>query len=220
MKTYPYSAPIIMNDQIFLQYGGYTGTTLDAQRQAAYLIAEKQVTRYIDTPLLPTVFVDEENYFGGRGYLTTDYGYVSELLWVKVLDHNDVVLKQVSGTWSWAAIREDTFGYLYVQDCLFHWGYSLLQPYKFQFSYEAGLPTGTASQPDMLLALTMASQISLNEMGVIPANESTGDVGVTEFRSLEYSEKRKPWKNTVFGSSPKAAKVASLIDGAIKQDVQ
>lgn len=222
-KIYPYTYPLILNDEIFSEYGGKEGSSTPSRRLAAYQIAEQEMTSYIDTFLLPTKVTETKDYHYGNQFLVTDYGYVSELLWVKVLDHNNVVLKQFSGTWSWAAIHEDTFGYLYVQDCLCYCGWNeygydyLNQPYKFEVYYEAGLPTGTANQPAMLLALVEAAQLILNEMETIPANESTGDVGITEFTSLEYSEKRKMWKNTVFGSSPKSSWIAKLVDGTIKK---
>ena len=35
---------------------------------------------------------------------------------------------------------------------------------------------------------------------------------MTEFETLEYKEKRKAWRRTAFGDSPKAAKIAQLFD--------
>jgi hypothetical protein len=68
-----------------------------------------------------------------------------------------------------------------------------------------------------LLALTMAAQINLNEFAVVSANEGVGNVGIEEFSSLEYREKRKPWKNTSFGASAKSARVAQLVDSTIRK---
>ena len=53
MITYPFSTPIILTDDIFVQYGGQTGSSTPLQRQGAYWVAEKQATNYIGTFLLP-----------------------------------------------------------------------------------------------------------------------------------------------------------------------
>lgn len=218
MKIYPYpNTVLILTDQIFADYGGTTGTTTANMRKAAYQIAEQQMSSYIDTLLIPTIVTGTYNYKHGCDFLNTDYGYVSDILWVKILDPHGTTLGMLTGTYSnYAAIHEDTYGYIYVNQCL-----SLCaqhnQPYQFQIAYETGLPTGTASQPAMLMALSAAAQITLNEMLVVPANETTGDAGVESYRSLNYSETRKKWKNTAFGSSVQAAKVAQFVDSTLKK---
>jgi hypothetical protein len=86
--------------------------------------------------------------------------------------------------------------------------------------YEAGLPTGVASQPAVLLALTMAATISLNEMIFPSANESTGDIGIKEFTSMGYSgysEKRVDMQRNTFGSSAKAVKIGQLLSSTIRR---
>lgn len=217
MQIYPYTYPIILDDDKFVSHGGQTGTTTPAMRSAAYLIAEQQMTGYIGTFLLPTVVTGSMNYFSAPvGSIPTDYGYVSKLLWVRVLDPQDKELYVLSGTYSFGTIADDTFGYLFIENLYHHWNCSN-QPFRFQYAYEAGLPTGTASQPGMLVALTGAAQLVINELLPVSANETTGDAGVTDFTSLQYSETRKKWKNTAFGSSAKSAWIAKIIDGTIKK---
>lgn len=214
MHLYPYTAPIILTDNIFLTYGGQTGTTTPAQRQAAYLIAEQQVSTYIGTLLLPTRITGSTDWMYGRSRFATEYGYVNSFVWIRAIDHAGVLVHVVSGANQWASIKEDTFGYIDVADfenlCGCH--PTVSNPYKFQYVYDAGLPTGTANNPSMLLALTGASQIVLNEIAYPSANESTGDVGVIDYSSLDYSETRKGWKNTALGSSAKSAFLARMID--------
>lgn len=216
MKTYPYSSPIILNDTIFTAYGGQTGSWSAQQRNAAYLIAETQASSYIGTLLLPTIVTGT---WGHAPRIVTDYGYVSQIFSVNFLSitsRSSAVLTPNSGC---AFIFEDTYGYL-DPSCLWSscgecGGIGI--PYQIQVAYEAGLPTGTANHPSVLLALTMAAQISLNEMIFPSQNESTGDIGVESYSSLDYSEKRVKMRRTAFGTSAKAEKIANLIDGAIRK---
>lgn len=217
MKLYVHKYPLILTDDIFVSFGGQTGTTTAPMRTAAYQIAEMKTTSYLDTYLLPTIITGSWDFHPGTQFLNTDYGYVDNLLWARIVDPFGVELHVITGQWNYAAIHEDTYGYIYVQQCYHQHGLDSKQPYKFQMVYEAGLPTGVANQPNMLLALTSAAQLTLNEMLVVPANETTGDAGVVKFTSLQYSEERKKWKNTAFGASAKAAFIASLLDSTIKK---
>lgn len=216
---YPYNTPIILTDDIFSSYGGLTGTSTQLMREAAYAVAEQEMSNYIGTFLLPTTVTGQAQYFGGRGYIATDWGYVSNLSGVRALDYAGNELFAITGSPSaYAMIREDTYGYLLVNDMLRDRGCYYANPLTFEYSYTAGLPTGTANLPSMLMALSRAAQLVLNELYEVKANESTGDVGVTKFTILkEYSEERKPWKNTIFGSSPAAAWVARMADNAVKK---
>lgn len=222
MVIYPHNSAIILDDSDFVFYGGQTGTTTQAQRNAMYLIAEKKVSQYVGTLLLPTIVTGLYHYnpYAEEQTLSTDYGYVHSIQSVKVRDVYGDLLYTVSstGTTRYYRISDDTYGYIMVRDVL-DWCSSCSsdKPYDVEVVYTAGLPTGTASQPDMLMALAIVAQINLNEIIFPAANESTGDIGITEFSTLEYSEKRKPFKNTVLGRSAKAAKAAELIDGAIKK---
>jgi hypothetical protein len=76
-------------------------------------------------------------------------------------------------------------------------------------SYTAGLPTGTASSPKFLLALSTFSDMVLNQIEGY-GNEADGLVGVSEFKNQDYSEKRHNLKRTIFGSSARAQFVSNL----------
>lgn len=219
MYIYPYNYPLILSDSIFLSYGGQTGTSSLAQRQAAYLIAEQQVSTYLGTFLLPTRITGSADWMYGNSKIVTEYGYVNKFVFIRVLDADKAEKYVVSGTCRYASVDEDTFGYIFVRDFTLHYcGCSYDRyPYKFEYVYDCGLPTGSANNPSMLLALTSLSQIVLNEMSYPSANESTGDAGVEQYNSLDYSETRKKWKNTNLGSSARSAFVARMIDATFKK---
>jgi hypothetical protein len=226
MQIYPHKNPLILNDIIFSMYGGKgTGSFSNAVLQAAYLMAEIQTTNFIGTFLLPTIvtgtFVTPQTRVQR---IATDYGYVSQILKVtvntqKITYGGGCELEHLNGG---AFIYEDTFGYLDVyklQDTCGCYNNSNI-PYQYQIVYEAGLPTGTANIPLMLAAMTAAAQIHLNEMfpGVVGVNEGTGDVGIQEFESFGYHERRTAHALylTAFGGSAQASRIARMIKSCVK----
>lgn len=214
MNVYPYSSPIILNDQVFVQNGGQTGTFTSAQRQAAYVIAEQQMTSHIGTFLLPTIVTGTFPY---QQRITTDYGYVHQVYSVSILSQDlRSTACNLHSSSACVNIWSDTFAYLDLGCISLACDCYVSVPYQIQVAYQAGLPTGVASQPAMLLALTMAAQISLNEMAYPSQNEGTGDIGIEEFSSLGYREKRVKLVRNAFGSSAKANKIGQLVNSTIK----
>ena len=155
--------------------------------------------------------------WGQAPRIVTDYGYVSEIKAVHILSKNSATACTLQSDSGCVFVWDDTFGYLDVW-CLQNQCHcnNWVVPYQIQIAYTAGLPTGVANQPAMLLALTMAAQISLNEMIYPSQNEGTGDIGIKEFISLDYREYRVDLKNTAFGNSAKANKIAQLIRSTVK----
>jgi hypothetical protein len=237
MQIYPFgNTPIILNDTVFAQYGGggYTGQFPSSQLQAYYNLAERQVSAYIGTLLLPTIITgtfgfpfpynqpDKRNVNNSNlSRIATDYGYVSDVLAITINSQNGFLfscdLQKDSGCFF---IWEDTFGYIDVKRLsnLFTWGYNWLAPYNMQMTYQAGLPTGVATSPGILTALSIMTQINLNELnpGLVGMNEGVGDIGITDFHSLDYTEKRSPLVNTVLGNSPRANYAAKLIKNTVR----
>ena len=237
MQIYPYHTPIILDDATFALYGGKIGSFSSAQLQIAYQMAEQQTTAYIGTFLLPTIVTGTFTTVQTTTQrIATDYGYVSRIL--------DVIVKTEKITYSGgcellssrggAFIYEDTFGYIdvYKLQTIYginynpypYGGYMPISsntPYQFEIAYEAGLPTGTATLPMVLQAMTLAAQIHLNEMfpGVVGMNEAVGDAGVQEFQSFRYRERRTAHalRRTAFGGSAQASRIASLLDVCIKK---
>lgn len=225
-SIYPFNSPIILNDRIFSLYGGKgTGSYSSAQLQVAYQIAENQATAYIGTFLLPTIVTGTFSTVLTRTQrIATDYGYVSRILDVsiktqKITYSTGVELLSSQGG---AFIYEDTFGYVDVYRLQSICGCPSTSnyPYQYQITYEAGLPTGTATLPLMLQALTMAAQIHLNEMypGVVGMNEGVGDVGIQEFESFSYRERRTAHAlvKSAFGGSAQATRISNLIKSCVK----
>ena len=215
MQEYPYNSPVILTDDVFLLFGGQTGTSTTAQRQAAYLLAEEQVTEHLNTFLVPTI-VSGTYWWGGGNPFELDYGHIQQILSVTVADVNWANSCQVdTSTGSCAAIRNAQFGYIDVSymltcgGCGFVVGYP---PYNIQVVYKSGFASGTVTQPSILAALSLAAQINLNEFDVSLANEGSSDIGIQSFSNQSYSENRVKLGRNAFGSSPAAQRVARLIN--------
>lgn len=218
MKLYPYNYPLIMTDDIFVAYGGQTGTTSAPMRQASYLLAEELVTDSIGTFLLPTIITGTypaatKDFWENKRYLITDYGYVDRILNASVLTYNGNLQCSLAPSKAGFLIRNDSYGYIdlaYWFNILCPCSYGT--PYLFQIAYEAGLPTGTASNPKILEAITIVAQIDLNEKVFPSANEGVGDIGIQSFSNSGYQEVRKTLMNTTFGNSPRAIRAYKLLN--------
>lgn len=215
MEIYPYSSAIILTDAIYTEYGGNIDTSTEGQRNAAYVIAEKKMTEHIGTFLLPTIVTGTYQWPGGNP-LVLPYSYINSISSVTVLSpencYQDCDIDESDGC---VFVRNDTYGYVDVRKiasycgCSNSYGY----PYQVRIAYKAGLPTGTANMPDMLLALKTVAEIELNAMIDPYANEGAWNVGIEEFSNQDYREKRTKLKNTVFGNSAAANYAASLVSG-------
>jgi hypothetical protein len=206
--TYPHSSPIILTDGDFVAYGGETGTSTVAQRQAAYLGAEKRVTAFLGTFLLPTTVTGTHAIDPTRN-LQTKYGYVHSINSVIVRSRQfdaDCTLRDTSIC---AYIRNDGYGII-DPTCVFSYCpcTGVGDNYQIQISYTAGLPTGTITQPDYLMYLVSLADIFLKEIVGDGGNESTGDIGVQSFSTEGYSEERFPLRKTTLGSSARSNWIA------------
>lgn len=224
MVIFPYSSPIILNNQIFTENGGATGSFTHAQLQSSYLVSEILMTSYIGTLLLPIIITGTMNYMG-TSRLVTDYGYVHQIYDVTVKSKAngiDCTLRSDTGC---AFIYDDTFGYIDFRRVASYCNCGYLgayPPYQISVSYQAGLPTGTANLAPMTEALTILAQIDLNEKipGLVGMNEGVGDVGIQKFSSMDdYHEERAKSAliRTNLGSSAKAMYAKRLVDAVIKK---
>jgi len=213
MNFYPYSSPIILTDDIFVAYGGITGSSTAAMREIAYVIAEEAVTDDIGTFLLPTIVTGTVPWHL-ISPIITDYGYVSRVDLVRFLDTQEQIYFTASGTANvYVSLRDDAYGIIDIHHIFANCGcISSVNPYPYQvqYIYEAGLPTGTANNPKILLALSTYSDMVLNQIEGF-GNEADGLVGVSEFKNQDYSEKRHNLKRTIFGSSARAQFVSDLL---------
>ena len=204
---YPYNSSQILNDTIFIGFGGQIGTSTSQQRELAYLLAEDQMTEHLSSFLVPTTITGSISHINGSLF-GTEFGHVRQVLSISL-----EVVKQLSPlqteihTGS-ALIRNSEYGYLDVFVDCYYKGEWL---YKSTASYQSGLYSGTSMQPIMLAALTLAAQIQINEMDVSLSNEGVADVGIQRFSNQAYSEERKTLGNTAFGNSAMAQRVARLV---------
>ena len=212
MQQYAYNTPQILTDEIFLLYGGRTGTSSAPQRDIAYALAEEQMTEYIGAYIVPTA-VTGTFFWRGRNPLELDYGWVISVQSVTINSRdysNGCGFDSATGCF---LVRNPQYGYLDVSYLLSCGGCGAVvgaPPYNIQVAYTSGLSTGTYTSPAMLSALVLAAQINLNEIDVSLSNESIADIGITDFTNQRYSEKRMKLGNTAFGNSPMANRVARL----------
>jgi len=216
---YPYNSNFVLNDGVFIAYGGRTGTSTQAQRNAAYQIAEAQMSEYLHALLQPTI-VTGTFLWAISDPIVTDWGRLLSVKAVKAISGDPTITYDYTATdlEHYVIIRNATFGYVDISlvpvvlaGCAVP--QSNLYPYQIQMVYESGLPTATVCQPNALLALTMAAQITLNEIDNLTlANEAMGDVGVQSFSTQGYSEIRTALGNTAFGNSAKSQKIAQLVN--------
>ena len=217
-KIYPFDSAIILTDDIYTSFNGNTGSSTQAQRNAAYFIAEERMSAHINTLLLPQIVTGTYLFRATARYLELDYGYVDKVDIVQFLDTKESVYYTISGTANvHASLRDPEYGLLDVHYIHGRCACSHIQayPYKVRVIYQAGLPTGTANRDNMLVGLTTAAEIILNEL-IGYGNESSGDIGVQEFRNQEYSEKRVKLGRTAFGTSAKAQFIKHLVKAFVR----
>lgn len=210
---YPYNSPLLLTDDIFLLYGGMTGTSTQAQRSAAYLLAEEQMTDYLKSFLIPTTVTGTYMWNGGNPF-ELDYGNVLRVISVTVADHDWLNSCQVDTATGCAVIRNAQYGYVDVSYALGCGGCGNVvgyPPYNVQIVYESGLPTGASTQPSILAALSLAAQIHLNEWDISLTNEGTADIGIQSFGNQSYSENRVKLGKNNFGSSATSQRIARLV---------
>ncbi len=210
---YPYSSPIILDDAIYIQYGGETGTSTQAQRDAAYTIAEMLASSYLGTYLLPTAVTGTYSWPTKLGEaIVLDHGHVQSVEGVWVYSPSTYTSCEVSVSEGCVFMISDTYGYLYVKQIQPSCG-GAYPPYQAKIAYTAGLPTGSATLPTMLLALTMLADAEIKEITDPGALEGGGgDPGVQQWGDLSYQERRVALAITTFGASPRANKAARLLD--------
>jgi len=213
-SLYPLSSAIILTDEIFQDYGGDALLGTEEQRKAAYFIAERAVSEDISTFLLPVTVTGTYDYYEYMPKLKTDWAYVHSVDVIRFIDTEETIYYTISGTANvYASLRDQEYGIIDIHSI---WGRcncsssSRPYPYQVQVVYTAGLPTGTANQPSMLLALTTYASIIMNEI-IGFGNEAPGAVGVQQFSNQGYREVRTKLGKKIFGSSARAQFISDLL---------
>jgi hypothetical protein len=202
---FPYDTPQVLTDDIFVLYGGQTGTSSAAQRQAAYLLAEEQMTEHLSAFLVPTIVTGTAWYRGGTLF-ETEYGQVQQVLLFtseEVKQFSPLQLENVTGS---VMVRNARYGYL---DVILPCDYAFIHANT--VVYQSGFASGTVTRPSMLSALSLAAQINLNEWDVSLSNEGVADIGIQQFSNQSYSEQRVKLGRNAFGSSAMAQRVKRLV---------
>lgn len=213
MQQYLYNEPQILTDEIFIAYGGQTGTSTDLQREIAYTLAEEQMVEHLGSYLTPTI-VTGTYLWRGRNPVELDYGWVMGVHSVTIASVNRNNSCQTESMDGCGALRNAKYGLLDVSVYLNCGGCGAivgLPPYTIEVSYTSGLATGTYTSKAMLMSLTILAQINLNELDVSLSNESTADVGIEMFINQKYHEKRTKEHKTAFGDSAMARRAARLV---------
>lgn len=218
MNFYPLSSPIIMTDAIFTQYGGHVGNSGPLQRQAAYLMAEEAASDDLSTLLLPVIVTG--TYFFNPSQLQKglmlDYGQVHRVISTSFIDFDETVYWTQAGTGNdYVALRDAEYGVLDINYILNNCkcaNSARPYPYQIKIVYEAGLPTGTANHSKYLMALTIYSDLMLQEI-IGYGNEAPGDIGVQQYQNQEYREQRIGLIRTNFGTSARANLAHRLLLG-------
>jgi hypothetical protein len=218
--NYPFSAPLYLNDTVFTNYGGITGTSTAFARAAAYFIAEKEMSTHLHTLLLPTDVTGSYNWNAGNPF-EMDWGNINIIYGVTVdTNLNTTYVYSTNDMARAVFIRNAKYGIVDIQSWPMMYqitstAYPVasLQPYSILVTYNAGMPSGTSMQPDMLWCLTMAAQMVLNDMSVdgSMANEAPGGVGIVQFANELYSEKRTALGKSIFGASPISQNITRLV---------
>lgn len=203
MILYPYNSPIIMTDAIYSVYGGHTGSSTIAQRQASFLLAEETVSDDIGTFLLPTNVTGSYVYNPTRE-LFLDHAYVNNLIQIWFVDgEGTTYYTDTAPSLNFVLVNSER-GIVNINRAILESSvfcpHSSQYPAKILLAYNAGFPSGTSYHPNILLALTKYSEIILNEI-IGFGNESSGDIGVKSFRNQRYSEDRVALLRTNFGTS-------------------
>lgn len=223
-RLYPYTEAQILTDSIYSDYGGDLDCSSSVQRSAAYFIAEKAMARNLSafapiTTVTGTYAYPFSSSHPGRE-LDLWWKYVQNVTQVKFIDTRETKYYTINGTANiHIGLRDREYGILDVFtiagncNCLPYFNYynvASLTPYQVEVVYEAGLPTGTYTSPDYLVALTTVADIMLNEFGGC-GSESSPFVGITEFRNQQYSEKRMGLYMTALGTTPRAMFAYNLV---------
>jgi len=216
MIPYPYTTPQFLTDDRFVYYGGQTGVSTPAQRQSAYYIAEKQMTRYLGQYMLPTTYT-------GTYFVDQDVNpFVLQLGNIRSIDrvmfryvcnsgevHEVGGINQLRDAYAGFADLWPSGGFRYGHP---HYGCSRVGPYNVEVTTTSGLDTGTSMTSDELfMGLAAAADLVLNEMLDPGGNEA--QVGIIAWSSLRYSERRVNLRSTPFGSSARANYIADLVEG-------
>lgn len=222
------TTPEILTDAIFADYGGQTGTSTAAQRQAAYTIGEQFAIQEIGTFLVPTMVTGTFVWPIVGSYPTYDFRFKlpHDRVWSVAsvttihdagCDCADDAIELTGCAW----VLDGDNGLIDLREC----GNTVKAscsgcscgagggaPLQFRIAYSAGIPAGlVAASPAALMGLVTAADLALEQI-IDPAGAEAGpgDAGLEAFSDTSYSERRFGLMRTAFGNSPRANYAARM----------
>lgn len=216
------TTPTVINDALFNSYGGQTGTSTVAQRQAAYAIAEGQAAQEIGTFLSPTRYTGTYTWpVQGRAF-NLDHTRIRGIVQVVAVHDSGCNCAADSIELTGCAwLKHAQAGVIEVRECGntirascsgCNCGQGGNGAFQVRVVYDAGLPTGAHLDPRLQMGLVTAADLALEQI-IDPAGAEggPGDTGVQSFSSAGYSETRTPLRMTAFGSSARANYAANML---------
>lgn len=219
MKVIPVITPQVLTSDIFLEYGGQTGTATSSQLALAFCIAEQNAQQELCTPLVPTAVT-------GTFFHFLSYGRPLMLPHTHLRSIDSVVL-QCETSWAdcsltdytkCAVVKRMREGIVELRlkpssICACGSCPSCGWPLRWKIDYTAGLEAGLATgTPTILMALVVGAQLALDQI-IDPgaAEGGPGDPGVQAWGSMSYREQRTLLRRSAFGSSALANYAAGLL---------
>lgn len=226
MNDFVVSVPQVMDDSIFVSYGGETGTSTAAQRIAAYAIAETQAQIEIGTFLVETIYTGTFTWPYDGTRIQLPHSHLKQVYSVASIHEIgcDCSSVELSGC---AWVLHHRHALVDVRECGgvvsqggCNCGCSEDMPAasgngvpvkQFRIVYQAGHDQ-VAGSPNALMALTVASKKALEQI-IDPSGAlgGPGDQGITNFSDSGYSQSFAKVKMTGFGNSPEAMYAAQLM---------
>jgi hypothetical protein len=221
MYVVPVVSPQVLTEDIFVTYGGHTGTASAIQLASAFCIAEQRAQQELCTPLVPTQVTGSAGAYRVN-LLAFGQPFTLPHTHLRSVDSVHLVCESCgtdcSTTVQSACVHIKNFMHSIVelrvpQSAVCGTCGVCGAPLNFQLYYTAGLDPGlAASVPSILHALTIAADIALQQMLDSGASEGgPGDPGVQKWGSLTYREERTRLRHTAFGSSARANYAADLL---------
>jgi hypothetical protein len=214
----------VMDDSVFTSYGGQTGTSTAAQRNASYMIAEQFAIQEIGTFLVPTTISGTFAWPTIGTILSLPHTHVRSVTGLTAIHEAGCTCTSVELA-GCAWILDYRAGIIDLRECggagggapsiscgcSSAGGYG--EPIQYQIVYEAGIEAGgVAANPSSLMGLTVAAQLALEQI-VDPheAEGGPGDPSLTNFSDTGYSATRQFLTLTAFGGSPLANYAARML---------
>lgn len=221
---FPYlvTGTTVLTEQIFIDYGGHTGTSTQAQRNAAYQMAEQMAIEEIGTLLVPTILTGTFSWPLSDTRFMLPHTHVRSISSVTAIHDSgcDCASSQVEiGGCAW--LIDAQAGIISLEQCnstasnscacSCNGSYGL--PLLFRIVYEAGIQAGlVAANANSLLGLVTSADLALEQI-IDPggAEGGPGDPSLSSVSDTGYSESRQFLRMTAFGGSPRANFAARML---------